>query len=130
MKYVYPACFYKEEDGRYSVEIPDLDLASYGDDLPDAMSMASDAMAGRLLLMLKDGDTIPMASPHIDIQPDDETGFVTMVYADLNAYSKDNSDTPFEMTLTIPNWLNQAAKQKNINFSATFQDALISKLAQ
>ena len=38
MKYVYPACFYKEDDGRYSVEVPDFPLATtFGDDLADAI---------------------------------------------------------------------------------------------
>ena len=128
MKYVYPACFYKEEDGRYSVEIPDLNLATYGEDLPDAMYMASDAISGRLVLILKDGEIIPKAN--MDIQPDDETGFVSMVYVDLDTYNSSHSDTPHEMTLSIPSWLNQAAMRKNINFSTTFKDALISKLAQ
>ena len=38
MNYIYPAIFYPEEDGRYSVIIPDLnDLATYGDNLADAI---------------------------------------------------------------------------------------------
>ena len=36
MNYIYPAVFYPEEDGRYSVIFPDLnDLATYGDTLAD-----------------------------------------------------------------------------------------------
>ena len=32
MNYIYPAVFYPEDDGRYSVIFPDLnDLATYGD---------------------------------------------------------------------------------------------------
>jgi predicted RNase H-like HicB family nuclease len=130
MKYVYPACFYRESDGRYSVEIPDLNLATYGDDLPDAMYMASDAAAGRLLLLLNDGEPLPKAGTQSDVRPDDETGFVSMVYVDLDTYKAEYNDSPHEMTLTIPSWLNQAAKRKNINFSATLKDALIVKLAQ
>jgi predicted RNase H-like HicB family nuclease len=37
MKYVYPACFYKEDDGRYSVEVPDFPLSTFGDGLADAI---------------------------------------------------------------------------------------------
>ena len=62
MKYVYPACFYKEDDGRYSVAIPDFDLSTFGDDLPDAMFMASDAIAGRISLAIADGEFIPEPS--------------------------------------------------------------------
>ena len=99
MKYVYPACFYKEDDGRYSVEIPDLNLATFGDDLPDAMYMASDAAAGRILLMLKDGETLPKASGHNDITPEDETGFVSLLCVDLDAMKANNDDTPVKRHL-------------------------------
>ena len=130
MKYVYPACFYIEDDGRYTVEIPDLELATFGDDLPDAMYMASDAAAGRLLLMLKDGESLPKASEQKDIAPEDETGFVSLICVDLDAMKANHDDTPVKKTLTVPSWLNQAAERKNINFSSTLKDALIEKLAR
>jgi len=130
MKYVYPACFYPEDNGRFSVEIPDLNLATFGDDLPDAMFMASDAAAGRMLLLLDEGEPLPKVSTQSDIVPDDESGFVSMVYVDLEAYKTEHADEPCETTLTIPAWLNAAAKRRNINFSATFKDALLTKLAQ
>ena len=129
MKYVYPACFYKEDDGRYSVEIPDFPLATFGDDLADAIYMATDAIAGRVLLMLKDGESLPKASAPGDITPDDESGFVSMVYVDLDLLKQNHDETPVKKTLTIPSWLNQAAERKNINFSATLKEALIEKLA-
>lgn len=40
-KLVYPACFYKEEDGGYSVDIPDLlGCCTQGDNLEDAIMQA------------------------------------------------------------------------------------------
>ena len=130
MKYAYPACFYKEEDGRYSVEIPDLNIATYGDDLPDTMYMASDAAAGRMLVLIDEGKPLPKISSQADVTPDDETGFVSLIYVDLDAYKSTHSDEPCETTLTIPAWLNTAAKQRKIDFSDTFKTALITKLAQ
>ena len=130
MKYVYPACFYKEEDGRYSVEIPDLNLATFGDNLPDAMYMASDAAAGRILLMLKDGEVLPKASDQNDIKPEDESGFVSLLCVDLEAMKANHDDSLVKKTLTIPSWLNKAAEHRNINFSSTLKEALIEKLAQ
>ena len=36
MNYIYPAVFYPEDGGKYSVIFPDLnDLATYGDSLAD-----------------------------------------------------------------------------------------------
>jgi predicted RNase H-like HicB family nuclease len=129
MKYVYPACFYKEEDGRYSVEVPDFPLATFGDDLPDAIYMASDAVAGRILLALKEGEALPQASDVKDIHPDSEEGFVSMLYVDLDVMRQNHDETPVKKTLTIPSWLNQAAVRRNVNFSAILRDALIEKLA-
>ena len=94
MKYVYPACFYKEEDGRMSVEIPDLNLATYGGDFSDAMYMAIDAAAGRLALMLNDGEVAPKPSKQTDIIPDDETGFVSLLHIDLEAAKTAYSGMP------------------------------------
>ena len=46
MKVIYPVLFYEEEDGKYSVFVPDLAKAlnssasTYGDNLEEAMDMA------------------------------------------------------------------------------------------
>ena len=130
MKYVYPACFYAEGDGRFSVEMPDFPLATFGDGLADAIYMASDAAAGWILTALKDGDPIPDASGINDLKPDDDMGFVSMVCVDLDALKPNHDEAPIKKTLTIPSWLNQAAERKSINFSATLKEALIEKIAQ
>lgn len=54
---MYPACFFKEENG-YSVIFPDLDLATCGDTLDEAMAMAVDCLAGRIRWLERDGDPI------------------------------------------------------------------------
>jgi predicted RNase H-like HicB family nuclease len=130
MKYVYPACFYPEEDGRFSVIFVDFDLATFGDDLADALYMAADAAAGRILTMLEDGEKLPEPSQANMIEPEDDNGFISLVYIDLDNLKADHEETPVKKTLTIPSWLNKAAEKKNINFSATLKDALIKKIAQ
>lgn len=42
---IYPAVFHKEDDGRYSVEFPDLGCATCGDTLEHAYIMAKEALA-------------------------------------------------------------------------------------
>ena len=69
MKYVYPAVFYKEGDGRYSVLFPDFDVASCGDDLDDAIAMAEECLALQLKGLRQDGDDIPVPSPLDKIDP-------------------------------------------------------------
>ena len=58
---MYPACFFREENG-YSVIFPDLNLATCGETVQEAMSMAVDCLAGRLHLLKQDGDPIPEPS--------------------------------------------------------------------
>jgi predicted RNase H-like HicB family nuclease len=128
MKYVYPACFYKEEEGRYSVDIPDFSMATFGNDLADALYMAADAIAGRIHIAIREGESLPLPSDINDVIPDEPSGFVSMVYIDLDAMALAHEDKPVKKTLTIPSWLNVAAERKNINFSATLKDALMEKL--
>ena len=136
---IYPACFYKEEQG-YSVIFPDLNwLSTCGDTLEQAMEMAIDCLAGYIYSGEKRGETIPAPSPHntIDpvavakeLDPDSPTGecFVNMISVDVAAYAKMHFDKPIKKTLTIPMWLNNAALAQNINFSQVLQEALLLKL--
>ena len=102
MKYAYPACFYQENDGRFSVVFADFELATFGVDLADAIYMAADAAAGRILSMLNDGEKLPKPSNIKKIKPDDTNGFVSMVYIDLDSL-KFNHD--------------ESLVKKNLNYS-------------
>lgn len=136
---IYPACFYKEDDG-YSVIFPDLNyLATQGDSLEDAMEMAVECLAGYLYSSKADGEDIPAPSSLADIDPvvvskelspDEPIGeaFVNMVSVDVDSYAKEHFNKSVRKTLTIPAWLNTAALEQGINFSQTLQEALISKV--
>ena len=130
MKYTYPACFYQEDDGRFSVVFADFELATFGEGLADAIYMAADAAAGRILSMLNDGEKLPTPSNIKKVKPDDKSGFVSMVYIDLDNQKVNYDESPVKKTLTIPSWLNKAAERKNINFSSTLKEALIERIAQ
>ena len=65
----YPACFIKEDSG-YSIIFPDLDIATCGDTLDDAFSMAVDCLAGFLYSANLDGEHISPASSLNDINID------------------------------------------------------------
>lgn len=137
---MYPACFYKEDNGSYSVVFPDLNyLATQGDNLEDAMSMAIDCLAGFLYISQMDGDIIPPPSKLSDINPQAiaeeleiseplREAFVNMVSVDVAAYARGHFNKSVKKTLTIPQWLNDAAVNANINFSQTLQEALKTKL--
>ena len=67
---IYPACFFKEDNG-YSVIFPDLNyLATQGDTLEDAVAMAVDCLAGYLYTAKMDNEKFPKASKLSDINID------------------------------------------------------------
>lgn len=129
MNYVYPAIFYPESNGTYSVIFPDLnDLATQGDTLTQAMMMAKDACSLYLFTAIRDRENIPSPSDVSDIVKDDETAFINLVLVDLTEYAKKYSDKSVKKTLSIPTWLNTVCEENNINFSKVLQDALIEKM--
>lgn len=135
---IYPACFFEEGDGGYSVVFPDLNgLATQGDTKTEAFEMAVDCLAGYLYACQRDGEDVPAASDlnAIDLQrvgaelgDDAPRGFVSMVSVDVADYAKKHFEKSVKKTLSIPAWLNAAAQEQGINFSQVLQDALKKQL--
>lgn len=131
MKLVYPACMYEENEGSYSVEVPDLKgCCTQGNTLQEALEMAQDAALGWILTSIEDDEEIPEASKIEDIELENEKGFKTLLLLDINQYTqKYGSKQSVKKTLTIPSWLNKRAEKIGVNFSQTLQDALLNKIA-
>lgn len=93
---MYPACFYKEKDGQYTVIFPDLNhLATCGTDLQDAMKMATDCLAGFLYEAKLSNEAAPTPSELSTIDVNEEysdyaEAFVNIVSVDVEAYAKEN----------------------------------------
>lgn len=130
MKLVYPACFYEEKEGGYSVEIPDLlGCCTQGNTLEQAIEMAQDAALGWILTSIEDEEEIPLPSNIKDIRLETNNGFVTLLLLDIDQYTeKFGTKKSIKKTLTIPEWLNRRAEKIGINFSKTLQDALLNKI--
>lgn len=132
MKVIYPACFYKDVKGTYSVIFNDLDIATCGDSLDDAMEMAIDLLAGHLHTAKVEGELIPPPSKlndiKLDIDDDIVEKFVNMVYVDVEEYAKKHFNKAVKKTLTVPAWLNDLAIKNNVNFSGVLQSALMEQL--
>ena len=127
-KRIYPAIFHKEEVGVYSVTFPDLPgCNTEGNDLAEALYMAQDALGLYLYSLKQDKEPLPQAMrPELLIL--DKDSFVTLVEWDEVAYLKRTSNKAIKKTLTIPEWMNTIAEEKNINFSQTLQEALLEKI--
>ena len=133
---IYPACFFKEEKG-YSVIFPDLDVATCGDTLEEAMEMAVDCLAGYLYWLMQDEEQAPVPSRMEGIVPAEIAGelgfeyveaFTSLVSVDVAEYAKLHFEKSVKKTLSIPAWLNRLALEREINFSQVLQDALKERL--
>lgn len=87
-KYVYPAVFTPEEEGKYSVFFPDLEgCYTCGDNLQDAIAMAEDVLAFYLYDEETAQNKIPKASNLSEIEKNDEE-FVNYIACDTNRICK------------------------------------------
>ena len=126
-KYVYPAVFCKEKN-LYSVSFPDLDgCYTSGASLSDAIFMAEDVLAFTLFDYEKEKKPVPMPSAPAAIKLK-KGEFVNQIACDTLEYQKMNNNKAVKKTLSIPEWLNEAALAAGINFSQVLQDALKEKI--
>ena len=127
-KYVYPAIFTPESEGGFSVNFPDLEgCYTCGDDMIDALAMAEDVLALVLYGYEKDGREIPVPSKEHSL-PLSTGEFVNFIACDTMEYRKMYNNKAVKKTLTIPEWLNEAAMSMDLNFSQVLQEALLSKI--
>ena len=139
--YNFPAIFYKEDDGRYSVIFPDLNhLATYGTDLDDSIRMAIDCLAGYLHSLILDNEEIPAASNIQDINDDvikaeleelytDKSRvFVNIISVNVAEYAEKHFNKSVKKMVTIPQWMADMAESKKLKLSKILQDALKEKL--
>lgn len=125
MVMVYPAIFHNEDSG-YWVEFPDLPgCFSDGENVAQAITGASAALGAYLCSMMDRNQEIPSASDIRSLETDDSS-FASIVSADPAAFQK--RTRAVKKTLTIPEWLNDEAEKRHINFSSVLQQALIAQL--
>ena len=96
----YPACFYKEKDGKYTVVFPDLNnIATSGIDLKEATDMATDCLAGYIFGLNQDKIDMPVPSSVNKINPKEEAikdgfeyedAFVNVICVDVEEYALKN----------------------------------------
>ena len=125
MKTAYPAIVHAEQEGGAWIEFPDLEgCFSDGASMADAISNASDALGGYLCSLIDRGIGLPEAS---DVKAIDAgSDFVTIIVTDPLSYKR--STKSVKKTLTIPEWLNEEAEKRHINFSSVLQKALLAML--
>ena len=96
----YPAVFHKAEEGGFWVSFPDF---------PECMTQ---------------GDSMDEEFETVD--PED--GILVIIEFDMAEYRRKHRSKAVKKTLSIPEWLNEAAIRENLNFSQILQEALMVKL--
>ena len=130
MKYIYPAIFEElqaKDGGGYSVTFPDWSGATYGKTMEEAIRMAEDFLGLSCWDAEEDKEPLPTPTNPKTIATNSRT-FVAMLTADTMEYRRKMSKKTVKKTLSIPEWLNTMALEKNLNFSGILQDALKEKL--
>lgn len=123
----YPAVFHAAEEGGFWVTFPDIpECMTQGNNMQQAYEMAVDALGLSLSTMEEAGEPIPAASSLDAVDPED--GTLVIVEFDMAEYRRRHSTKAVKKTLSIPEWLNEAAVRANINFSQILQNALMEKL--
>ena len=131
---LYPAIFYREKNSGVSVIFPDLNhLATYGDDIIEAMEMAIDCLAGYIYSAQLDGEILPKPTPieEVDIHCEDdedddyENAFVNLIAVDVEDYAAKHFEKAVKKTLVVPFWLNKVATDLNVNFSGVLRNRLL-----
>ena len=123
----YPAVFHKAEEGGFWVTFPDIpECMTQGDSMQEAYEMSVDALGLSLTTMEEEGERIPKASSLDEVDTGD--GTLVIVEFDMAEYRRKHSSKAVKKTLSIPEWLNEAAVRENINFSQLLQEALMVKL--
>lgn len=127
-KLFYPALFHKAEEGGFWVSFPDIpECLTQGDDMTQAYEMAVDALGLALTSRENEQQPLPVISDPTMIKPEPDS-FLVVIEFDMFAYKKRTNSRAVKKTLSIPEWLNEAAMDMNLNFSQVLQEALLSKI--
>lgn len=127
-KLFYPAVFHKAEEGGFWVTFPDIpECMTQGEDMQQAYEMAVEALGLSITTMEEEGEELPKASAP-DMVLTEEGSFLVVVEFDLMEYRRRNCSHAVKKTLSIPEWLNEAAIRKNINFFQVLQEAMLQKV--
>lgn len=128
MKYVYPAIFTYEDEGAFSVRFPDIEgCNTFGESIDEAIVMAEDACCLMLYELESEGSAAPDPTPINKVKKGKDE-FVTLIRCDTEFYKRFYKSKAVKKTLSIPEWLNEAATAAGLNFSQILQEGLKAHL--
>lgn len=128
-KLFYPAIFHIAEEGGFWISFPDFpECFSEGSNMKQAYEMAVEALGLAITSRENEGEKIPQPSIPNEIFLAEASEFLVVIEFDMLAYKKKTNAKSVKKTLSIPEWLNEAATAAGLNFSQVLQEALMMKL--
>jgi predicted RNase H-like HicB family nuclease len=129
VKYVYPVVLSPEQDGGYCVYAPDLPgCVTEAETLIEGIEKIREGLCG--ILMIHERDKLPIPAPSkpqsIERETDD---IITFVDADVGEYQRRVGSKAVRRTISIPEWMDDAASKAGVSLSQVTQDALRQQLS-
>lgn len=123
-----------EHNGKFLVEVPDMEINTEGKSLEDAIFMGRDAIEEMGLYNIDKG--LSVVEPSCTIEgvlekskfEDIGKQITTLIDVDFEKAKLKNDSRAVRRNVTLPNWLNLRAEESGINVSKVLQEALIQKL--
>ena len=126
-KLFYPAVFHRAEEGGFWVSFPDFpECLTEGGKQTPAYEMAVEALGLALVSRKKEKEELPIPSEMDQVVVDD--GVLVVIEFDMLEYQRKHNSKAVKKTLSIPEWMNEEAVARGVNFSQVLQEALMSKL--
>ncbi|MCO7125690.1 type II toxin-antitoxin system HicB family antitoxin [Sporolactobacillus shoreicorticis] len=126
-QYIYPALFTNNAE-RLTITFPDLpDCSAEAQNVEDGFARAKEALALFIYALEEKGEQPPDPSEVTAIHTEQDQ-LVTLIETWMSPFRKKMENQAVKKTLTIPKWLDDAAKEADLNYSRILQDALKEEL--
>lgn len=123
MEYVYPIILTPVNKNAYYVNVPDLEVATQGKNLTNALHMAEDIICLKIIELQDNKIKLPKPSSVSNLQLS-EKDTTSLVVVDADLYRKKMQNRTVKKNCTVQYWLCKEAEDAGLNFSAILQQGL------
>ena len=114
----YPAIFNVAEEGGFFVTFPDFpECFTEGDNMDQSYQMSVEALGLAITSRLENNEPLPDPTDFSALVLDKQQRAVIINF-DVQAYQRRHNSKSVKKTLTIPEWLNEEALERGLNFSS------------
>lgn len=130
MKYSYYALM-NEEGGIYTISFPDIPGAiSEADSIDQAILNAQEVLEIFMLMYENEGTEFPKGSSARELSQrlESDNDFIQLITVDTRIVRMREENKSINKMVTLPKWLVELGKERQVNFSQLLQSALRSEL--